>query len=247
MIAHKNRVFRFTSSNISKLTSTGKGALGFGAPAITYIEEIRAQRCLGRGIDTGAVSQALTWGKVMEYYCHKFELGIEYELCSHDSIIHPKYIFWSGTPDVKTSKKTGEIKCFYPKAFYLLSKLLMELNEGISSLEKAKTDEKEIYYQVVSNAIINQHSTAEIIAYTPTEEQLFIIRKELEETNIAEQLGLNPWNVRFIVESPIEQLPYIPNGIKWPNFVKHTFEVPTDDIVFLTKCVLNAEKLLSNE
>lgn len=247
MIANKNRVFRFTSSNIWKLTTSGKGEFGFGAPALTYIEEVRAQRCLGRGIDLGATSQALTWGKVAEYYCHRFELGLEYELCSTETLVHSKYPFWSGSQDVRTKSKTGEIKCFQPKNFYTLSRALMQLNEGIMTLEQFKKDEKEVYWQVVSNAILNGHTTAEIMIYTPSEEQLFIIRQELEDTNIGEKLGLNPWNWRFISESPIEELPYIPEGIEWPNFVKHTFEVPIDDVVFLTKCVLNAEKLLSNE
>jgi len=262
-----DRVGNYTSSQIYKLTKSGSREMteeemelykkdnpkgkkktidgGFSAGGLTYIEEVRAQRCLGRGIDTGAVSQALTWGKVMEHYCHKFELGIEYHLCSHDSIIHPKYPFWSGTPDVKTRMKTGEIKCPYPKAFYLLSKMLIKLNEGTSKLSDLKKEFSDYFWQPVSNAIINKHVTAELMVYTPSEEQLFIIRKELDETNIGELLGLNEWNYRFIVESPIEQLPYIPDGIEWPNFVKHTFEVSEEDKAFLTDRVLKAEKLLN--
>ena len=113
MIANKLRIGRFTSSNIWKLMTDGRGENGFGAPAITYIEEKRAERCLGRSIDLGAHSQALTWGKVMEVIGFEQEMGIEYSLCSQETIQHPKYPFWSGSPDAKTSTKAVEMKCFY--------------------------------------------------------------------------------------------------------------------------------------
>lgn len=246
MINNANRMFRFTSSNNWKLTTTGKGEFGFGAPALTYIGEKRAERSLGRSVDTGAYSQALTWGKICEYFAHKWELGMEYTLCSQDSIIHPKFNFWSGTPDVQTKNKVGEIKCFYPKAFYELSAALIQLKEGSLSLDEFKKEFKEVYWQVVSNAILLGKGVVEIISFTPTESQLIEIRRLIEETNILEELGIEIWQGRFIFEKPIYELPYIPNGIEFPNCVKFEFEIPINDVVFLTKCVCNAEKLLTN-
>ena len=75
MIANVNRIGRFTSSQIWKLMTDGRSENGLGAPAITYIEEKRAERCLGRSIDLGAHSQALTWGKVMEVVGFEQEMG----------------------------------------------------------------------------------------------------------------------------------------------------------------------------
>ena len=241
MIANKNRIGRFTSSNIWKLTTEGRGELGFGAPAITYIEEKRAERCLGRSIDLGAHSQALTWGKVMEFIGFEEEMGIDYSLCSQETLLHPKYNFWSGSPDAKTKVKAVEMKCFYPKAFYELSRDLM-----LEDLCLIKKNHKELYWQVVSNAIILGFNKAEIIAFTPTEKQLIYVREKLSDTDFAlEKLGMMDWQVRWIYEKEIYELPYIPVNIQWPNCVKFEFEVPSEDVIFLTKCVLKAEKLLS--
>jgi hypothetical protein len=33
---------------------------------------------------------------------------------------------------------------------------------------------------------------------------------------------------------------------EYPNFVNYEFVVPFEDVVFLTKCVVDAEKLLTN-
>jgi hypothetical protein len=242
MIAQKNRIGRFTNSNIWKLTTDGRGDMGFGAPAITYIEEKRAERCLGRSIDLGAHSQALTWGKVMEVIGFEEEMGINYTLCSQESLLHPKYNFWSGSPDAKTVDKAVEMKCFYPKAFYELSRDLM-----LENIDKIKANHKEIYWQVVGNAIILGLNKAEIIAFTPTENQLIEVREKLSDTDFAlEKLGMLDWQVRWIYEKELYELPYIPGNIQWPNCVKFEFEIPTEDIIFLTKRVLMAEKLLTS-
>jgi len=80
----------------------------------------------------------------------------------------------------------------------------------------------------------------------PSEKQLIQMREEIETTNVLEKLGIEPWQGRFIIEKEIYNLPYIPEGIEYPNFVNFEFVVPADDIIFLTKCVLDAEKLLTN-
>lgn len=247
MVNNLERIGRFTSSNIWKLTTQNAKKDGFGAPALTYIEEKRAERTLGRSIDLGKQSQSTIWGHVMEYYCNKFHLGIEYTFGTKETDVHPKYKFWSGSKDYVKNDTAGDIKCFEPKRYYELSMQLLELNEGIITLDQFKKDEKEVYWQVVSNCIILGKPKGEIIAYTPTEKQLLQIRKELEETNVIEKLGLNEWQTRFIVENELYNLSYIPDCIEYPNFVKFQFDIPIENIVFLTKCVIDAEKLLTNE
>lgn len=246
MVEKLERIGRFTSSNIWKLTTLDRSGKSFGAPALTYIEEKRAERTLGRSIDLGKQSQATIWGKIMEYYCHKFELGLEYTLCSDETLVHPKLKFFSGSPDFTKERTTGDIKCFEPKRFYEFTINLMKLIEGLITLDDFKKEEKEIYWQVVSNCILTNNPKGEFISYTPTEEQLLQIRQELEETNILEKLNIEPWQGRFITEKPLYELPYIPSGIKFPNFVNFEFQVPADDIIFLTKKVCDAEKLLTN-
>ena len=244
MVENKYRIGRFTSSQIWKLTTNNTKKDGFGAPALTYIEEKRAERSLGRSVDLGKDSQATIWGKIMEYYCDKFHLGIEYVLESKKTDVHPKYPFWSGSKDFTKKDTAGDIKCFEPKNYYHLSYALIRLNEGFLKLEDFKKDFKEVYYQVVSNCIILGKPKGEIIAYIPTEEQLLEIRTELEETNILEKLGIDPWKARFIIENDIYNLPFVKNP-DYPNFVKYSFEIPQEDIVFLTKRILLAESLLN--
>jgi hypothetical protein len=246
MVEVLERIGRFTSSNIWKLTTKDRTGKSFGAPALTYIEEKKAERSLGRSIDLGAVTNSLTWGKVMEYYCNKFHLDISYTLCSNVTDVHPKFKFWSGSKDATKSDTAVEIKCFEPKKFYELSMAIMQVNENVIDLEVFKKEFKEVYWQVVGNAIILNKPFCEIIAYTPTESQLMQIRDEIESTNVLEKLGIEPWQGRFIIEKEIYHLPFIPEGIEYPNFVKLRFEVPAEDIIFLTKCVVDAEKLLVN-
>lgn len=246
MVEEIKRIGRFTSSQIWKFTTKDRTGKTFGAPALTYIEEKRAERSLGRSIDLGKGGSATIWGKVMEYYCDKYELDLSYTMASKYTDVHPKFPFWSGTKDFTRELVAGDIKCFEPKRFYELTMNLLKLKEGVITLDDFKKEEKEVYWQVVSNCIILSKPKGEIVSYTPTEQQLIEIRKDIEETNILEVLGVEPWQGRYIYEKPIYELPYIPNGIEFPNCVKFEFDIPADDIVFLTKCVLDAEKLLTN-
>lgn len=247
MVENQFRIGRFTSSQIWKLTTQNAKKDGFGTPALTYIEEKRAERSLGRSVDLGKGGSSTIWGKVMEFYCDKYELDLSYTMASKHTDVHPKYHFWSGTKDFTKKNVAGDIKCFEPKKFYELTINLLKVKEGIISLEEFKKEQKEVYWQVVSNCIILGKPIGEIVSYTPTENQLIEIRQDIEETNILEKLEIEPWQGRFIYEKPIYELPFIPNGIEFPNCVKFEFEIPSEDIIFLTKQVLAAEKLLSNE
>ena len=246
MVEKKERVGRFTSSNIWKLTTTDRSGKGFGAPALTYIEEKRAERSLGRSIDLGKSSQATIWGKVMEHYCNKFHLGLEYTFDSKEPIVNPKLKFHSGSPDFYSDLIAGDIKSNEPKRHYELSMNLLKVKDGIITLDEFKKLEKEVYWQVVSNCIILGKPKGEIIAYTPTYAQLELIRQEIEETNVLEKLEINPWQARFIIESEFHNLPYIPEWSEFPNFTSFIFDVPTEDIIFLTKKVIEANELLEN-
>lgn len=246
MIASENRLGRFTSSKVYKLLSTGKGKYGFGDGALTYINQRKAERTLGRSVDTGAYNQTMAWGKVCEaYLCWKKELlGLEYSLVSQSTTIHTKYNFWSGSPDLITDKKISEIKCYYPENFYNYSKVLF--TENLTDFRK---DFKEEYYQIVSNAIIFNKSRGEAIAFIPTETQLIDLRDLIENKDfLSEIMGIpinKQWQYRFIYEKELYELPYIPDSIEYPNLVKFEFEIPIEDIILLTKAVLNAEKLLN--
>lgn len=248
MINQKERIGNFTSSNIYRLV---------GTPAVreTYLKEKRAERALGRSVDTGAYSQSMTFGKVMEAYFFMqekyFPTGSGYNLCNKETQVHPKFPFWVGSCDVEGKQDAGEIKCFYPKEYYNLSSALIKLNEGKMTIEQFKKDWKEVYWQVVSNGIILNKPMCTIFVYTPTKEELEDCILMLEETAFAEKIGLDPWMVRFMIEAKekneLYKLPYLdPEKTDWPNMVKHTFQPAAEDVILLTKSVIEAEKLLKD-
>lgn len=264
MINNANRIGRLTSSKISVLTVMGSREMtdeeleahkkenpksrkkniesGFGAGAITYIRQRRAERSLGRSIDTAFYSQAMSWGKFCEAYLFwkKGLIGLEYSLVSQDTVIHPEYPFWSGSPDLVTKMKLAEIKCYYPENFYYYSSVL--ISEDLVALKK---DFREEYWQIISNACILKKERGEAIAFMPTEEQLIEMRQLVEETDFVEkQMKDDPWKYRFIAEKPMYELPYIPAGIEYPSLVKFEFEIPKEDKEFLTQRVIEAEALL---
>jgi hypothetical protein len=74
MVETVERIGRFTSSNIWKLTTKDRSGKSFGPPALTYIEEKKGERCLGRSLDLGKDSQSTIWGKLAEHFCNIFHL-----------------------------------------------------------------------------------------------------------------------------------------------------------------------------
>lgn len=264
MISNVNRIGRFTSSKIHVLLGTGSRPMteeelknhklenpksqkkniddGFSAGALTYIKQRRAERSLGRSIDTNFYNQAMSWGKFCEAYLYWKEglLGFEYSLTSQESMLHPEYPFWAGSPDLKKKDCGSEIKCYYPENFYNYSSVLI-----LEDLEKLKKDFKEEYWQIVSNACIMGFDKGEAIAFMPTESQLIEMRRLIEYTDFIEKkMNDDQWKYRFIYEKPIEELPYIPDGIEYPNLVKFEFEIPKEDKELLTKRVIEAEEYL---
>jgi len=254
MIDNENRIGAFTNSKISLLLQKGTGVKPFGAGALTYIKTRKAERRLGRSVDAGASTQAMVWGKIMEAFLYTqekyFPMGSGYSLSNKETVTHPKYKFWAGSPDVLSAQAAGEIKCYYLEKYMEISEALINLKKGSITLDDFKNEFKEEYWQVVGNATIINKPQCVIFVYTPTLDELEDCILMLQETNFGEKLGLDPWQYRFMLEAKereqLFKLPYIdPLKSDWPNFVKHEFQPPADDVIFLTKRVLEAEKLLS--
>ena len=71
------------------------------------------ERRLGRSLDKENNAHELSWGKLMEDRVFDL-LGVEYELVSKDTIKHPKYSFWVGSPDANKfdeGRTVIDIKC----------------------------------------------------------------------------------------------------------------------------------------
>lgn len=223
-----------TSSKASKVAD---GIKDFTQAGLTYLNTKRAERALKRSVDTEFYSQAIYWGKCMEYFCsQEHDLGFDYQGVFNETKEHPIVKGWVGSADLVGAKKVGEIKCYYPLNFFLLASDLLK-----KDLELIKKNHKEEFWQVVSNAIIHEVEICEIVAYMPNFDVLVKIREILEHTDFIEEILQDEiWKYRFIFEKPIEELPHIPKESDFPSLVKFEFTPSEEDKIFLTNRVTKA-------
>lgn len=240
------RVGRFTSSKIYALLTKNRKGDGFGAPALTYIAEKNYEFKLGRSLSTDTYSRSIYWGHLMEYICYE-QLGLEYDLVSSEHRDHPDdefMAYWAGTPDVEIKGKLiGEIKSYQLKKFAEYAECLQQCNmEGSPMMLRDKFSQE--YWQIVSNCIINNVPEGEAIAFMPTKDLLESVRERLENTDLIESLGLDPWKLRFVVEDEINNLPYLENEFYFDSLTRYRFKVPEEDKTALTEAVREAKKYL---
>lgn len=234
----KKRTARFTSSKIVALTTNGRAKDSFGAPALTYIEEKRIERKMGRGLNTPAYSRAMAWGNFMERVCFDF-LPLEYRMVSSTSVVHPSEEFqpyWSGACDfIVPDKKVSELKCYQPKAFAQYTECL--LKNDVALLRKSYPQE---YWQIVSNAIINRVDYGEAMSFMPTKKHA----KAIQEMAYNYE-GIDQWQYRFIYEEDVWKLPFMPDDSEYDMINSFVFEIPEEDIEFLNDRVRRAIEILN--
>lgn len=220
------RIGRFTSSEIYRLVNP--------KTVKTYVEEKRMERKFGTKLELDATSKEMTWGKECEAYVMEHTL-FGYNYTSIDTIIHPDYDYWCGTPDCDRDDAVGEIKCPYTrKSFYELVNPLYEGFLGVDAINKVREMHKsgeKYYWQIVSNAILTGKDKAELIVFMPYASELDYIRQDSLES--------------FIVHGADSMLPHLPDRgfFKNLNFIR--FEIPQSDKDLLTDCVQKAGLLLN--
>lgn len=231
IVENKSRVGRFTSSKIYLLTDKprSKSTL-FSSGAETYIKNKANERMLGRSLDLGRSGNSAQWGLFLEQYVFNQFTGLEYKIMANESKIYSEC--WAGSTDlIVPFVKVSDIKCFEPEKFCNYTNMILA-----KDIDRFKKEFKQEYWQLVSNAIVNDVPNAEAISYMPTLEEL----EEIQDL-AANYEGADQWKYRFIVESPIHQLPYIPEGSKYNNINFFEFEVPKEDKEFLIERVNLAE------
>lgn len=235
MVNNVKRIGNFTSSEIYKLMSSGRGNEMFGKGALTYIREKKIERKLGRSFNDAGSAKPLIWGKFMESMAFDL-LSLEYNLTSQDTIIHPEYNFWSGSPDGTTKDKVFDIKCpFTVKSFASFAEC-----KDIDDVRNVTDSGENYYWQLVSNAILTGKSKAELIYYCPFKRELSVIREAIN--NYIGDIPLN--KLAWINFADDDELPYIPDDSVYNNLYRIQFEIPEDDIVNLTRRVEAAGELL---
>jgi len=229
------RIGHVTSSRIHLLCAKGRSKSPitgntWSSGALTYFEEKRIERKLGRTIDTGAYSRPAAWGNFLELIVFD-KLGIEYKIESQMSTEHPDEEFkgvWSGSADlIAPSVKIGEIKCYQLKKFAQYSDAILK-----KDIQNIKDNFAQEYWQMVSNAIINKVEKAEAISFAPYESQLPELREWADNYE-----GADKWKYRFISEEPAENLALLKDKGHYQDINMFEFTVPQEDIEFLTEKV----------
>lgn len=222
-----------TSSQIYKLMTNGtKGNIG--KPALTYIEEKKFERELGRSISTEQNARPTSWGHALESYVYNEYLPLEYKLQSNETIIHSTGMF-AGTPDIISDKRVGDIKC--PWTLLSFMKLKRSIETGI---EELKESHPEYYYQLVSNAILTGKNEAELVVFCPKKSQLEDIRHYVDNLDTD-----NPFVYKFIVDCSDEELPYIPDECEIKSIQRIVFEVTEEEKDALWDRVVLANQLIN--
>lgn len=229
-----NRVGRFTSSEVWKLLKEGKKAGTFGEKALTYIEEKKYERELGRSINGNAFSHATSYGNFMETYVFNIHLGSEYVFQSKEVIIHPTISYFAGSPDFTTNTIISDCKA----PFTLLSFCRL-VNNCTMGVEKFKKEHESFYWQLIANSILTNKQEIELIVFCPYYGELAKIF-EFNETFDWEENGYSPVEFEWINNAILRdngQLPYLIEGNKYTNINKFRFAIPAGEKEFLTEKV----------
>ena len=251
------RYGRFTSSKIVALMSEGTRPMtdeemaaykhkepkgkkknivgGFGAPALKYIKQKGMERRLGRRIDVENNARPLQWGKCVESIAFE-KLGTAYRMCSNDTIVHPQYDYWSGTPDMIKYTPDGNVVCDIkcPITLESFCDFIDSYEEnGIQGVRNNHADGETYYWQLVSNAILTGCRRAELVIYMPYE-------SELQEVKDNAELFSYQW----IVFAHELELPYLIEGGHYKNINVLAFDIPQEDMDLLTANVVKANEMI---
>ena len=201
-----------------------------GKPALSYIAEKRYEQGLGRSIGSDAFSYPTSWGLLVESYVNDNYLGAEYVLASKDVVSHPTIARWKGSPDLILKDTISDIKC--PYTLLSFCPMIESLSKGI---EAFKTDYKEYYWQLISNAIICDKPNIELVVFAPYQSELMAIREHASNYD-----GDDPFQFKWVVDCQDKKLPYLIEGKKYTNINKFRFPIPTGEKEFLTEKVETA-------
>lgn len=251
MINQELRKARFTSSENWKLltqpTAAAKkeGAV-FGKPALTYIKTKRYEKRLGRSISNDVTAKSLSWGNLVEGRIFSL-MGTDCSLNSADTMVHPDYDSWAGSPDgfrYGEQKAVQDFKC--PLTLLSFCDLVEPLYAGLNGMEAMNyirenhSSGEDYFQQLVSNACISKVDWAELIIYMPYESELSDI-KMLAADAPANDLSKYYW----IVMANDGELPSIPDDGFYKNINIIRFKVPEDDKAKMESAIIKATALLN--
>jgi len=235
---HSKRIGRFTSSQISRLCTSLKSGKPTSA-FMTYVEEKADEILMCRISDVTVNTQAMRWGKLMEKVLISDELNYKEDfnvkVASEEPIIHSDLFYYSGTPDIEhIGLKSIEVKCYYPKKFTALSRCLMK-----QDTELLKNSFPSEYWQTISNGILCNVDTVELICFMPYESFVLNMVEEINESDFLEARGFDLTDYFFLEwrDFNISNVPSLPDHSKLKNINRFEFTIPQEDKDFLLERV----------
>jgi hypothetical protein len=230
----------FSSSNNYKLMTNGISTGSLGAPAKTYIKQVKHEQQLGRAVNPDRDSRPTTWGTFAEKFVFMEKLPIDYKLINDKRFFHPRFP-WSGSPDVlKGVQIVGDVKC--PFNLDVFCTKLEILSTGDSELYKAEFPED--YWQHISNACLLHENgfkikTMEAIIYCPYQKDLQAIRDMVQAYD-----GPDLYRFKWIAYAMDEEMPYLIEGGRFKDLNIFQFEIPdADKIAMYDRQVIAASEL----
>lgn len=223
----------FTSSENYRLMTFAKDKISPGAPAFEYIQECNMERKLGRSLSSEVSTHATSWGNLVERMAYE-KLPFNYNLTSQDTIVHPKYDFWVGSPDGHTEDAIFDIKC--PTSLKSFCQLVND--DSIELVRNNHKDGDKFYWQIVSNAILKDKEYGELIVYVPYQEDLNLIRE------MASNYDGDQNKIAWINWAQDEDLPYLVKGGYYNDLNIIRFKIPDEDKEFMTSRIVELSKYL---
>jgi len=221
-----------------------------GKAAITYIKSKNKERRAEQSVDREIIARPLSWGKLCEACVFQL-LPTDYILSSSETTQHPIISWWAGSKDAirHTPVRTvGDIKC--PITISSFCDLVDGLYLGLSGWDamqyaREHHDEGETYYwQIVSNACIDNCTRGELIVYMPYFSELEAIRRAAHILIEKDPANFSKYN--WITYALDDELPFLKDDGMYKNINVITFDIPEEDKELLTRRVLQAGRLLQD-
>lgn len=240
------RIGSFTSSNIAALMTNGREKGTFGKPALTYIKQCNWERRLGRSLDIESDARPLSWGLLVEKRAFEL-LGLEYKLCSTETIQHPVLAYYLGSPDGQKFDEGGTvIDLKNPMTLTSFCELVHPLYNGLTGVdainyirENHKQGE-DFFWQITSNAILTRSKYGELVVYCPYKSELEAIREMAGMIDDPAEQRKYYW----IAQSDDDHLPWLPDGGYYKNLNVIRWEVNEGDKIALMERIQKGGKML---
>lgn len=207
-----------------------------GQLATTYIEETRMEIELGRSLTSETTSHPTSWGQLVERMAFNL-LGIDYILCSKDTIKHKTIPHYAGSPDCVKFDEGGTVVDL-KSPFTLKSFITFARCKTITEVREKHDDGEKYYWQLLSNSILTDSKYCELIFFVPYQSQLQTIR------DMASNVEIDQKRYAWIFFAEDNELPWLYEGGKYHNMYVIRWEAPKADKELLISRIKQANKLL---